>query len=157
MTELTVRPMTAAEVNAYIDYVARGYVEQRTELGGEPRDVAERHAAEAIERLFPDRRPAAGQHLYAAVVGSQVVGSLWLSEQSHGGPDGQGWVYDLEVAASYRGKGYGRALMQAAERLAREYGCSSLALNVFGGNEVAIKLYSSLGYRTTSQQMTKQL
>jgi ribosomal protein S18 acetylase RimI-like enzyme len=47
--------------------------------------------------------------------------------------------------------------MQAAERLACEYGCSSLALNVFGGNEVAIKLYESLGYRTTSQQMTKQL
>jgi ribosomal protein S18 acetylase RimI-like enzyme len=47
--------------------------------------------------------------------------------------------------------------MEVAERQAREYGCSSLGLNVFGGNEVAIRLYQSLGYRTTSQQMNKRL
>jgi ribosomal protein S18 acetylase RimI-like enzyme len=47
--------------------------------------------------------------------------------------------------------------MEAAEQQAREFGCTTLGLNVFGGNEVAIKLYESLGYRTTSHQMSKQL
>lgn len=157
MTELTIRPMTPAEIQTYIDHMATGYVQQRVEFGGEALDVAERHAAEAIERFFPDRRPLTGQHLFTAEVGGQVVGTLWLSEQSRGGPEGQAWVYDVEIDPSNRGKGYGRALMEAAERQAREYGCTSLGLNVFGGNEVAIKLYESLGYRTTSQQMSKQL
>jgi len=154
---LAIRPMTPAEIDAYVDHVALGYFQQRIEYGSEPPEVAERHTAEAMERFFPHRRPAEGQHLFAAEVAGEVVGSLWLAEQARGGPDGQGWVYDVEIDPAYRGKGYGRALMEVAERQAREYGCSSLGLNVFGGNEVAIRLYQSLGYRTTSQQMNKRL
>lgn len=157
MTELTIRPMTTAEIEAYIDQMGDGYVQQRMEFGGEPREVAEWHAAQAVERYFPDRRPLAGQHFYAAELAGEVIGSLWLAEQSRGGPEQQAWVYDVQIDPPHRGKGYGRALMEAAERQAREYGCTSLGLNVFGGNEVAIKLYESLGYRTLAQQMSKQL
>ena len=157
MTALVIRPMTPAEIDAYVDQVASGYVRQRVEFAGEAQEVAERHAADAVQRFFPDRRPASGQHVYAAEVAGEVIGSLWVAEQSRGGPERQGWVYDIQIDPPHRGRGHGRALMEAAERQALEFGCTSLGLNVFGGNEIAIKLYESLGYSTTSLQMSKQL
>ena len=64
----------------------------------------------------------------------------------HRGP-GISWIYDVEVAAEFRGKGYGRAAMIIGERAALDAGDTHLALNVFGDNEVAIRLYESMGYR----------
>ena len=40
---------------------------------------------------------------------------------------------------------------------AKALGCTSIKLNVFGGNDVAIRLYQSLGFRTAQMQVTKQL
>lgn len=157
MTALTVRPMTEAEQEAYRDKVAQGYVRQRVEFGGESEDVAAVHARESMERLWPGGRPAAGQHLYAAEVDGQLVGTLWLSETTPDGTPGNGWIYDVEIDDEHRGKGYGRDLICAAEELATELGCTTLGLNVFGGNEVAISLYQSLGFRPSSLQMSKPL
>lgn len=157
MTTLTVRPMTEAELTAYYDKAAAGYARQRVEFGGESEDVAAAHALDSMQRLWPDGRPAAGQHLYCAEVGGEVVGALWLSQTSPDNADGKGWIYDVEIAPAHRGKGYGRGLIKAAEKLARELGCTSLGLNVFGGNEVAIGLYQSLGFRPSSLQMSKPL
>jgi ribosomal protein S18 acetylase RimI-like enzyme len=47
--------------------------------------------------------------------------------------------------------------MQLAEVEARSHGLPRIALNVFGGNEVARNLYRSLGYAETSVQMAKDL
>src|SRR6266568_4201031 len=42
----------------------------------------------------------------------------------------RGWVYYLAVAPKYRGKSFGRMLMQEAERLLIERGCPKLNLQV---------------------------
>lgn len=157
MTRLTIRPMTAAEQQAYAATVAEESVRQRVEFGGEPEHVARKHTAEAMERLWTGGRPAPGNHVFAAEVDGVVVGSLWLAEQSPGGPERQGWIYDVQVAPDQRGKGYGRALVRAAETKAAEFGCTALGLNVFGGNDAAISLYQSLGFQPTSLQMAKPL
>ncbi|HSI94086.1 MAG TPA: GNAT family N-acetyltransferase [Jiangellaceae bacterium] len=157
MTRPTIRPMTAAEQQAYAATVADGYFRQRFEFGNEPEHVARAHTAEAMDRLWPGGRPAPGNYVFAAEVDGVVVGSLWLAEQSPGGPEDQGWIYDVQVVPDQRGKGYGRALVQAAEAKAGEFGCTALGLNVFGGNEIAISLYQSLGFQATSIQMAKQL
>lgn len=157
MTALTVRPMTEAEQTAYRDKTAEGYVRQRVEFGGETEEVAADHARASMEKLWPGGRPAPGQHLYVAEVDGQVVGTLWLSETTPDGIPGNAWIYDIEIDDPYRGKGYGRDLICAAEKLALELGCENLALNVFGGNEVAISLYQSLGFRASSLQLSKRL
>jgi len=47
--------------------------------------------------------------------------------------------------------------MQFAEADARRRGMAAIALNVFGGNDVARGLYRSLGYRELAVAMRKDL
>lgn len=55
-------------------------------------------------------------------------------------------IHDVIVTATQRGQGHGRALMEAAESLARELGCCKLTLEVLAGNVKAQAAYASLGY-----------
>jgi GNAT superfamily N-acetyltransferase len=65
------------------------------------------------------------------------------------------FLYDIEVDEPHRGKGYGRALLTAAEEAARSRGVSALELNVFGGNATSIGLYESAGYIVVQQMRTR--
>jgi ribosomal protein S18 acetylase RimI-like enzyme len=47
--------------------------------------------------------------------------------------------------------------MEALHEQARELGATTIALNVFGHNATAIRLYDSLGYAVTAQQMRRDL
>jgi GNAT superfamily N-acetyltransferase len=84
------------------------------------------------------------------------VGLLWL----HARPDVAGtsvWIFDVEVDEDRRGHGWGRELMTYAEQWAREQGATEIGLNVFGGNTVARRLYTSLGYDERSVTMSRKL
>jgi ribosomal protein S18 acetylase RimI-like enzyme len=64
-----------------------------------------------------------------------------------GGYDGhRGWVYHLAVATDARRKGYGRAMMAAAEAQLRELGCPKLNLQVLRFNAEVVAFYEALGY-----------
>ncbi len=67
------------------------------------------------------------------------------------------WVFDIRVDDAQRGKGLGRALMEAMHAAARDLGATSVGLNVFGHNTAAVRLYESLGYRVTAQQMRVEI
>ena len=64
---------------------------------------------------------------------------------------------DISVDQGHRGKGHGRALLDALHDAARALGATSMTLNVFGDNATAIRLYESSGYAVTAQQMKKEL
>lgn len=55
-------------------------------------------------------------------------------------------VHDLCVLAAHRGHGLGRRLMEAALERARAAGCSAVSLEVRADNEIARRLYQSLGF-----------
>ncbi|MCJ2179853.1 GNAT family N-acetyltransferase [Novosphingobium album (ex Hu et al. 2023)] len=55
-------------------------------------------------------------------------------------------IHDIAVKPGARGKGIGRALMQAVEQEARARGACKITLEVLGGNERAKALYAALGY-----------
>jgi hypothetical protein len=63
------------------------------------------------------------------------------------GHDGhRGWVYYVSVDPDHRGKGYGRATMQAAEDWLRKRGILKLQLMVRGDNTHVNAFYESIGY-----------
>lgn len=67
---------------------------------------------------------------------------------------GTGHVFNVVVDTAFRGRGAGRALMEAAAARLREAGCSRWALNVKIDNTPAIRLYErcglSLAHRSTA-------
>ncbi len=67
------------------------------------------------------------------------------------------WIYDIEVVEDQRGRGYGRALLDAVEREVVARGGDSVGLNVFGANAVAKGLYESAGYEVAAFLMRKRL
>jgi RimJ/RimL family protein N-acetyltransferase len=74
-----------------------------------------------------------------------LVGRLSLARDPH---PASAHVADLGlmVAARYRRRGIGRALLDAAVEWARESGIRKLELHVFPWNEPAIRLYDSFGF-----------
>ena len=63
------------------------------------------------------------------------------------GHDGhRGWVYYVSVDPDYRGKGYGRDIMRAAEDWLRKRGIQKLQLMVRGDNAQVHAFYEQIGY-----------
>ena len=153
---LTLRPMTSQEYPEFARRSLEGYVEQKVELGGVPAEQARAEGEKDFAELLPDGPRTVGQWIRVGEVDGVAVGVLWIGLRDEPGPR-FAWVYDVEVDEPYRGRGHGRALMLAAEDLAREIGAQRLGLNVFGGNTRARRLYESLGYSTTALQMAKDL
>ena len=70
-----------------------------------------------------------------------VVASVLVGHDGH-----RGWVYYVTVDPDHRFKGYGRAIMSAAEDWLRARGIEKLQLMVRGDNAKVHAFYRSLGY-----------
>ena len=83
--------------------------------------------------------------VYVAEAEEGVVGRLSVGRDPH---PASHHVADLGlmVAESYRRRGVGRALLEAAVDWARSHGVSKLELHVFPHNEGAIALYDQFGF-----------
>lgn len=66
-------------------------------------------------------------------------------------------ISDLVLAREWEGRGLGRALLEFAERFAREHQCERLTLSVFPGNERARRLYEEFGFHTDILRLAKPL
>lgn len=163
--DVILRPMRADEWDGWIAQQAAGYVDQLVNMGGYTQTDAEAKAVSDDETLLPDGMATAGHRFLIAEEGStpgHEVAWLWLGPGDDPSTPDTVWVYDLEVGANERGRGYGRAVMVLAEAAARAMGGTLIMLNVFAGNDVAIALYDSLGYevieiRPSGQNMRKAL
>lgn len=155
---LTLRELDDTELAEYVVRLEREYAAEMHGQGGVPLDEAAESARQSTVELFPGGRPAEGNRLWFALDDAgERVGVLWLAHREPGTTSAHAWIYDIEVEAGRRGQGWGRRLMEEAERITREWGLSSLRLNVFGDNEVARKLYRSQGFREQNVIMTKAL
>ena len=148
--------MTVAEYEAWIEDTTVSYAEDRAAATGLPRDVSLEKARAQVATLLPDGHATAGMYLLLVVddTGTEV-GVLWLGPHPER-PDTL-YVWDISIDEPFRGRGFGRAAMLAAEDVARDAGAVAIGLNVFGPNTAARRLYDSLGYDVTSQQMLKKL
>ncbi|MCH0540539.1 GNAT family N-acetyltransferase [Streptomyces sp. MUM 203J] len=149
--ETAVRPMRDEEYEPWWTAAEDAYV-RVWGARGIAGDTARAKARADRARLLPDGLASRGTRLYVAEAADGApVGHLWLGL----GP--AAYVWDVEMAAGRRGEGHGRALMRHAERTAREAGADTISLHVFSDNTPALRLYESLGYRTTHIQLDKRL
>ena len=151
-------PMTEAEFDAWVEPLIAGYAQSHLDAGNWSAQEAPAKAREATMGLLPEGVATDGHHLWVArdeATGDRV-GTLWIGLR----PASAGieaYVYFVEVDEDRQGEGYGRAVMNAGAEAARRLGAASIALNVFGDNTAACRLYDSLGYRVTHQSMRREL
>jgi len=148
------RPMRDEEFEAWLPRVRDGYARSMIEEGGFAPEGAKAKAAADTESLFPGGHPSAKQLVFVIEAKGERVGELWLAERMDMGQQCL-FVYDIHVDEAHRGRGYGKAAMLFAEDEARRRGLDRVALNVFGGNAVARRLYRSLGYEENAVGMSK--
>jgi ribosomal protein S18 acetylase RimI-like enzyme len=156
MDQLQLRPMTVAEFETYQARLVPGYAAEHVRAGDWTADEAEALAAGQVNDLLPAGPDSPGMLLLMASNSEgEPVGLVWVALDRP--CPGEAWIYDIEVNPEHQGKGYGRALLQAAEQQAARHGSKAIGLDVFGTNTVARRLYESSGYQITSMNMRKEL
>lgn len=145
------RPMSEP---AYVDYVGRAEREYAAErhASGEPLEEAERIAAGQMAELLPDGLRTRDAHLFTPTLDGEELGLLWLATDRP-----VVYIYDVELREELRGRGLGRAVMEAAVGWAAERGAPALGLNVFGHNVRARALYDRLGFRVVEDSWRADL
>ena len=157
MPEVRFRPMTSEDLAAYLAWSIDDYAAAMVRAGRVDEAGAKDLAVTSFERLLPEGVDSPGQTLLVvedAATGARV-GILWFGPS--GDDPSRAWIYDITIDEDRRGQGWGRAAMAAFEGEARARGFASAGLNVHGDNDVARRLYESMGYTETARQMAKSL
>lgn len=158
MDKLTLRPMTSAEFDEFKSRTDLEYAAEHVAAGNWTAEEAQARAVAETESLLPQGVDTPGVLLLMAEDEDGVaIGHVWVALERKPGSNLGAWIYDIEIKPEHRGKGFGRALLLAAEQESARHGVHSIGLNVFGPNKVARSLYESAGYKVTTMQMHKEL
>ena len=126
MTDLEIRPYEEADQDAVV------------ELWRECGLVAPQNdPVKDIQRKLHVRRDL----FLVGLLGARPVGTVMAGYEGH-----RGWINYLAVATDCRQRGFGRRLMEEAERLLRAAGCPKINLQVRSSNAEVIGFYKSIGY-----------
>jgi ribosomal protein S18 acetylase RimI-like enzyme len=148
--------MTAAEFDGFRSRSIKEYAAAHVRVGDWSPDQAEELAAKETDDLLPGGIDTPGMLLLAAeTANAGLIGTVWVALAA---PQKSGaWICQIEIVPEQRGKGYGRALLQAAERETAQQGAKTIGLNVVGANVIARHLYESSGYEIAALHMRKEL
>ena len=150
-----IRPLRQEEYDGFVQRGMAFYVDDMVRAGID-REVAQAKADTDFPKLLPDGLATPEHFVYAIEDDGRFAGYLWLCNRD--GELGHNlFVYAVEIDEEFRGRGLGRAAMVFAEEEAQRLGIAKVALNVFGGNDVARRLYHSLGYEETAVHMEKRV
>ena len=149
------RALDESELVPYFDELWRDYRAEFIAAG-----FSEGYADESVENskrsFFPNQQLAPGNSIFYAYENGEKVGKLWLYSVEREGKT-EWSIYDIEIFGNFRGKGFGRKIMLAAENIVIAAGGDSISLSVFGNNTAARNLYESLDYQTIRVGMKKKL
>ena len=149
---IALRPSREDEYDAWDAAHRAKYGRGLVEHVGMSREQAEAKVERDVAYVLPEKLATASTWIWAVENDGRVVGTVFVGLR-----DGGAWLYDITIAESDRGKGYGRTAMTSLEDEVRALGYDTIALNVWGGNEVARGLYRSLEWAEESVHMRKRL
>ncbi|GAC1528991.1 MAG: GNAT family N-acetyltransferase [Chloroflexota bacterium] len=128
-------------------------------LGWDAMDIkrlvpGDEHHLEQIGSLFdgPVQGPAATRflnspdhYILVAYDGETAAGFVSGVEMTHPDKGTEMFLYELEVDARFRGRGYGTALVQALAALARDHRCYGMWVLTDENNAPALATYGAAG------------
>jgi len=79
---------------------------------------------------------------FVGLLNERLIGTAMTGYDGH-----RGWLYSLAVAEDQRGNGYGRALVEHAERVLASIGCPKLNLQIMANKPETQAFYAKLGYQ----------
>ena len=128
----------------------------------EPRRVEGKLVAKKYLRHMFDKCAETQGKVFVLEDDERVVGfvSVWAKMKVNGLVNEESevaYISDLVVVAAYRGRGWGRALLQQAEDYAREQGATMLSIGVLAENTGARRLYNDFGFRENQVEFLKPL
>ena len=145
--------LAAPDRGAFLREEVANYAAERIRDAGwdpaEALDLAARALLPALERELAEADEL-GHDLWSANRADGVtVGWLWVRPADQRA--GSAFLYQLTVAESFRGMGYGRAMLAALERRLVRHGVGELRLHVNRGNLPARRLYATAGYEQVDE------
>jgi GNAT superfamily N-acetyltransferase len=153
MEEVTVRLATVADVPVLVQMRAAFLAEV---MEANPADPA---LLEALEKYFSTAVPAGEFVAYLAVAEGQVVGTSGLVYHRH--PPSprnltacEAYVMNMYTLPAWRGRGIAATLLDHLLVLAREHGCSRVALHAMAK---ATPLYQRAGFKPVHGEMRVEL
>lgn len=154
---MKITPMSESEFKVWAPRSRAMYAADKMQANGLTKAEAEKIARDDFERLLPGGLNSRDNFLFSAKGEDQtIVGYIWFCVR--GADDNRrAFICDVIIEKQFRGKGYGKKIMQFAEQEAKKMGLKRIGLHVFSFNETAIRLYQSLGYATTDLVMEKSL
>jgi ribosomal protein S18 acetylase RimI-like enzyme len=151
MADVRLEPMTEDQYQPWRAEAEAHYARSAAASGQPARDAA-RNAADTYARLLPDEFATPDNHFWYAYDGDRRVGFLWVTVTRD-----TAFVHNVAVEPGLRRRGYGRAIMLAAERWCRDNALARIGLHVFAHNTGALALYEQLGFTETGRRMAKDL
>ena len=146
--------LIAVDDAEYADFAERQVLEHASQLTRAGEIVEADSVALARERLrglLADELRALGHQFFVArsAIVKPRIGWVWISPApAFLGPSraGSRWLSQLTIEETVRGRGWGRALLNATERYLVQIGVEQLWLRVFDWNTAGRALYDSQGY-----------
>ena len=151
-------PMSEAQFQAYLEHAVADYAQSHLKAGDCDESDAMTLAQADYESLLPEGLSTKGQHLYALHADGEAdpVGMVWFASRERRGKN-SAYIYDLQVRPELRGKGYGKATLEALDAMLLGMGIRRVSLNVFGWNTGAKALYERHGFTVAAIGMVKDL
>lgn len=88
--------------------------------------------------------------------GEGVCGFIWIALVTTMIEPYVGYIKNIYISPRLRGQGYGRMLLEAADRWFQSHGCQKAALDASLCNERAVGIYRAAGYEPVRYRMEKE-
>jgi len=137
---LVLKPMRLQDMDLFLDTEMKFYEGTGDSLTPVMMQNIRNASSDVLESIYNEDTS------YFVIEGESVIGIVVIFIDN-------GAIASLAVKPEYRGKGYGKKLVQMALNRLKELGWSKIVLRVHAENITALRLYESMGFHTDIERI----
>lgn len=142
MVDVQLEPITdSADIQQLLNRTAEHELQALVETFG----LGDTAAEQLTQRAASSPRDTS--RLFRIVSEGTAVGWMWTDIVPTANRGDEPWLLNIEIDPDQRGRGLGRASIEALRRMLQAEGFTTLDLTVYGSNFVAEGLYRSMQFR----------